>query len=106
MVKKNSGATRLEIVNKVFVPNERKRELRARLKRISGQVEGLSRMLDENRPCMDVLTQVAAVQQALKGVSRLMTRNYLEQCAASAIKAGREREVYDELMDVIFKLAR
>lgn len=69
-------------------------------------MQGAERMLAENRPCIDILTRIAATQEALRGAGRLLVRNYLERCAARAIKAGREREVYDELMEVIFKLSR
>ena len=96
----------IAIIEGTFVPDERKLELRSRLQRIRGQVDGVERMLGANRPCLDILTQVASVQQALRGVARLMTRNYLERCAATAIKAGREEEVYDKLLEVIFKLTR
>lgn len=96
----------LRILEEAFVPDERKEELRGRLKRIQGQVEGLGRMLDDNRPCLEILTQVSATQEALRGVGRLMVRNYLERCASAAIKAGREQEVYDQLMEVIFKLTK
>jgi DNA-binding FrmR family transcriptional regulator len=102
--RKNDAA--LRILGEAFVPDERKAELHDRLRRIAGQVEGLGRMLDGNRPCLDILTQVSATQEALRGVGRLMVRNYLERCAASAIKAGREQEVYDQLMEVIFKLTK
>ena len=94
------------ILNEAFVPDERKLALKTRLRRIQGQVEGLGRMLDENRPCTEILTQVAATHEALRGVGRLMMRNYLERCATVALKEGRSEEVYDELMEVIFKLAR
>jgi len=96
----------LRIVDEVFVPDERRAEVRNRLARAKGQLQGIERMLSENRPCVEVLTQIAAAQEALRGAGRIMIRNYLERCAASAIKAGREKEVYDELMDVIFKLTR
>lgn len=96
----------LRILNQAFVPDERKAEIRNRLKRLSGQVEGLERMLEENRPCIELLTQVAAAQEAMRGVGRLVVRNYLERCAARAIRAGREQEAYDELMEIIFKLTR
>jgi len=43
---------------------------------------------------------------ALRGAGRIVVRNYLERCASAGIKAGREQEVYDEVMDVIFKLTR
>ena len=67
---------------------------------------GIERMLDANRPCVDILTQIAASQQALRGVGKLMVRNYLERCAAEGLKSGREQEVYDQLMEIIFKLTR
>lgn len=100
------GVVALRILEDAFVPDNRKTEIRARLKRVRGQVDGLERMLDDNRPCLDILTQVAAAQEALRGVSRLMVRNYIERCASAAIKAGREEEVYDQLMEVVFKLTK
>ena len=105
MVTRKAGV-RLRIVEEAFVPDERKADIRARLRRIRGQVEGIERMLDDNRPCVDLLTQVSATQEALRGVGRLTVRNYLERCASAAIKAGREDEVYDQMMEIIFKLAR
>ena len=96
----------LRILEEAFVPDERKAEVRKRLARLKGQLEGIERMLADNRPCLEILTQVSAAQEAVRGVGRVMVRNYLERCAASAIKAGREEEVYDQLMEVIFKLTR
>ena len=100
------GALALRILNEAFVPDERKAEVRGRLARAKGQVEGVERMLEQDRPCVEILTQIAAAQEALRSASRLMARNYLERCASSAIRAGREQEAYDEIMDVIFKLTR
>jgi DNA-binding FrmR family transcriptional regulator len=94
------------MLDDVFVPDDRKAEVRRRIARAKGQVEGVDRMLSRNRPCIEILTQIAAAQEALRGAGRVMARNYLERCAATAIKAGREQEVYDEVMDVIFKLTR
>jgi DNA-binding FrmR family transcriptional regulator len=96
----------LPVVERAFVPDERKREIRNRLRRVRGQVDGVDRMLAENRPCMELLTQVAAAREALRGVSRLVVRNYLERCASIAIRSGKGQAVYDELMDVVFKLTR
>jgi DNA-binding FrmR family transcriptional regulator len=96
----------LRIVEEAFVPDERKAEVRTRLARVKGQLDGIDRMLSENRPCLEILTQMASAQEALRGAGRVMVRNYLERCASAAFKAGRESEVYDELMDVIFKLTR
>ena len=106
MVTVSRKAIPLRLLENTFVPDERKAELRKRLKRLRGQVAGVERMLDENRPCMDILTQVSATQEALRGFSRIMVLNYLEKCATDALKDGRQREVYDDLMKVIFRLAR
>lgn len=94
------------VLNEAFVPDERKGDIRARLKRLRGQMDGIERMLDTNRPCIDILTQVSAAQQALRGVGKLVVRNYLERCAKKAIRSGREEETFDELMDIVFKLTR
>lgn len=106
MVTVSRKAIPLRLLENTFVPDERKAELRRRLKRLRGQVAGVERMLDENRPCMDILTQVSATQEALRGFSRIMVLNYLEKCATEALKEGRQREVYDDLMKVVFRLAR
>ena len=105
MVNKPKGRA-LRVLDDVFVPDERKAEVRRRLARLKGQIDGVDRMLDENRPCVEILTQVSAVQEAVRGAGRIIVRNYLERCASAGIKAGREHEVYDEVMDVIFKLTR
>ena len=104
MIKKN--VVPLRILNDAFVPDERKTELRSRLNRLRGQLDGIERMLDSDRPCLEILTQLSAAQEALRGVGRVMVRNYLERCASAGIKAGREREVYDEVIDVVFRVAR
>lgn len=106
MVQNRKTSVALRVLNEAFVPDERKADLRRRLKRLEGQVAGVGRMLDENRPCMDILTQVSAAHEALRGFSRVMVLNYLERCATEALKEGRQDDVYDDLMKVIFKLAR
>lgn len=79
-------------------------ELRAsallRLSKAAGQVQGVARMVEADRYCVDVLTQIAAAQKALDGVARIITRNYLEQCVTDAIANG-DPLIYDELMRVI-----
>jgi len=78
------------------------RDVVSRLAKASGQVDGIARMVNDGRYCVDVLTQITAVQKALDGVSRLMMRNYLERCVSQAIENG-DPLIYDELMRVIFK---
>jgi len=79
--------------------------LQRRLTRIEGQVRGVARMLEQQRPCIEVLQQLASVQAAMKGVTKSVLRNYLERCATDAIRSG-DDGVYDELMDAIFKFAK
>ena len=79
-----------------------------RLKRIEGQVQGLSRMVEDDRYCADILTQIAATQQALRAVGRELMRNHLKHCATHAIGKGGAKadEMYDELIDLMYKNAR
>ena len=53
-----------------------------RLRRIEGQVRGLQRMVEEDRYCADILTQVSSTQEALRAVARALMRNHLTHCAA------------------------
>jgi DNA-binding FrmR family transcriptional regulator len=96
----------LPALNAVFVPDERKAEVRRRLKRARGQVDGIQKMLEENRPCAEILQQIAAAQEALRASGKLMVRNYLEKCATEGIKTGREQEVYDEFLEIIYRMVR
>src|SRR2546428_13163829 len=61
-----------------------------RLRRIEGQVRGLQKMVEEDRYCADVLTQISSVHEALRSVARELMRNHLKHCATAAIKAGDE----------------
>ena len=84
---------------------ERAERLQARMSRIEGQARGVSRMLEEQRPCIEILQQLASVQSALRGVTKEVLRNYLERCATDAIRSG-DAAVYDELMEAIYKYAK
>jgi DNA-binding FrmR family transcriptional regulator len=83
---------------------ERKENCIRRLKAAEGQLRGLQEMLESQRPCLEVLTQLAAAQSALRQVSRIVLRNYLENCASDAIRRS-DPKVYDDLMDAIFKFS-
>lgn len=85
--------------------DERRTTLQSRLGRIEGQVRGVSRMLEEQRPCVEVLQQLASAQAALRGVTKEVLRNYLERCASDAIR-GNDSTIYDELMEAIYKFAK
>jgi CsoR family transcriptional regulator, copper-sensing transcriptional repressor len=79
-----------------------------RLRRIEGQVRGLQKMVEEDRYCADIITQVASVQEALRGVGRELMRNHLKQCARSAIQPGdaKAEAMYDELLELVYKHLR
>jgi CsoR family transcriptional regulator, copper-sensing transcriptional repressor len=80
-----------------------------RLSRIEGQVRGIQRMIEEDRYCADILTQVSSAQEALRAVARALMRNHLAHCATHAIQSGSDDEreaMYDELLDIIYKNAR
>ena len=78
-----------------------------RLRRIEGQIRGLQKMVEEDRRCPDILMQVASVQEALKGVSRELVRNHVEQCALQAVTGSGQhaKEAVDELLAVWSKHA-
>lgn len=79
-----------------------------RLKRIEGQVRGLARMIEEDRYCPQVLTQIAAVHEALRAVGRELMRNHLRHCInhAASIGGDHAEEIYDEFVELIHKSAR
>ena len=96
-------------VHAVAVDAEIKRSVLTRLRRIEGQIRGLQKMVDEERYCADVLTQVTSVQEALRGVGRAMLHNHLRHCASEAIRSDdpeRAEGMYDELMDLIYRSVR
>ena len=88
-------------------PASKDRNLK-RLRRIEGQVRGLQRMVEEERYCADIMTQIASVQEALRSVGRELMRNHLKHCASSAILSGDDRAeaMYDELIDLMYKHIR
>jgi DNA-binding FrmR family transcriptional regulator len=84
-------------------PDIKERNLK-RLRRIEGQVRGLQKMVDEERYCADVLTQLSSVHEALRGVAREVMRNHLKHCATSAIRSGdaEAEQMYDELLELMY----
>lgn len=75
-----------------------------RLRRIEGQIRGLQKMVEEERYCADILTQISSVQEALSGVSKLLMKNHLRHCVTHAIRDGEPAEaerMYDEVLELI-----
>ncbi len=81
----------------------------ARLRRIEGQVRGVQGMIEDERYCADVLIQISAIHESLRGVAQLLLRNHLQHCASDAIRSGdpeRREQMYDELTDLFYKHVR
>jgi CsoR family transcriptional regulator, copper-sensing transcriptional repressor len=83
-----------------------KQQIEARLSRIEGQVRGLRKMVDEDRYCIDVLTQVSAVQSALESVALLLLRDHTQHCVAEAIRSGEGTDKVRELSEAVERLVR
>ena len=86
-----------------------KTSVRKRLNRIEGQVRGLSRMVDEDRYCIDIITQIGAVRAALSRVEEELLRDHVGHCVEHAIASGDkadQRRKVAELMEVFGRAQR
>lgn len=88
-------------------PEVKSRNLK-RLRRIEGQLRGLQKMVEEDRYCADILTQISSVHEALRGVGRELMRNHLKHCATGAIRTGGAKadSMYDEIVDLMYTHSR
>ena len=80
-----------------------------RLKRIEGQVRGVAQMVEDDRYCMDILHQIAAIKSALAKVETQVLKDHAACCVAEAISSGDEveqREKFEELVDLLEKTKR
>jgi DNA-binding FrmR family transcriptional regulator len=97
-----------DTIKGVIIPLTRKEAAR-RLNRIEGQIKGIKKMVEEGRYCVEVLGQISAVHEALRGVGKLIMKNYLENCVTNALRSGDRKkadETYRELLEVIYKFAK
>jgi CsoR family transcriptional regulator, copper-sensing transcriptional repressor len=83
-----------------------KEQLQTRLRRIEGQVRGVARMIDEDKYCVDVVTQVAAIQAALDKVSLGLLDGHIRGCVREEIQAGGGDARVDELLQVMDRVLR
>ena len=83
-----------------------KAALLKRLNRIAGQVRGISSMIEQDRYCVDILTQVSAIHSALDAVSMQLLRDHTQGCVQAAIKSGNGKPAIDELLQVVQKFTR
>ena len=88
---------------------EDKKDLLVRLRRIEGQIRGLQRMIEEDKYCVDIMTQVVAVRGALQKVGLKVLDDHVHGCVQRAIKEKNEEqseEIIDELLDVLTKFSK
>ncbi|AQS55748.1 metal-sensitive transcriptional regulator [Novibacillus thermophilus] len=83
-----------------------KEKIKNRLKKIEGQIRGLEKMVDEDRYCVDILIQIAAVQAALKKVGFSLLERHTKMCVLHSMESGNEDEMIEELMKVIQHYAK
>lgn len=84
-------------------PEELVSNLQKRLKKISGQINGVSKMVDENRYCGDILIQIAAIESALKEVGYIILKDHMYTCVSSDIKDGNFSSL-EEALEISKKL--
>ena len=88
---------------------ETRDKVSTRLKRIEGQVRGLRKMVEDGRYCPDIMTQVASVHAALRGVGKVLMRSHLQHCVTDALRGGdpvEAEKTYDEVMDLMYRHVR
>lgn len=82
-----------------------KRRANHRLKILEGQVRGLQKMVDEDKYCIDIITQASAIKEALSGVEDLLLENHLSTHVVDQVKSGDESKAVEEIIKV-YKLKR
>lgn len=91
------------------VSGEQKEDVLRRLNRVEGQVRGLKRLVEEDTYCVDVMTQISSVHEALRSVGKILMRNHLQHCVTDALRDGdnsKAEKTYQEMMDMIYKFAK
>ena len=81
--------------------DKEKSDLKLRLKKISGQINGIDKMIDDGRYCIDVLQQILAARAALNKVALMILESHTKSCVVSAIREDRADQGIDELLAVL-----
>jgi len=77
-----------------------------RLSIIEGQRKGVARMVEEDSGCVEILTQISAIHEALRGVGKVVVRHHIETCVTEGLQTDEKKQHQDELMDLIYKLSK
>lgn len=78
-----------------------KSDLLRRLKKIEGQVRGVQKMIEEDRYCMDILVQLAAIKSATNSIGLAILEGHTKSCVSNAIRSGKGEEAINEMMEVL-----
>lgn len=92
-----------------MLTGESKLDVVRRLRRVEGQVRGVAEMIESERYCIDVLTQIAAIQAALRAVGRQVVENHLVTCVEDAVDSGdaaRKQRILTEFVETMYKFVR
>jgi len=84
-----------------MLTDKEKGELKLRLKKIAGQTNGIDKMLDEGRYCVDIVQQILAARAALNKVALMILESHAKSCVVKAIQENRADESIDELLNVL-----
>lgn len=82
-----------------------KNEAEVRLKKVEGQVRGISKMVTDEKYCIDIIHQISAAEKALDKVAKIIMKRHIESCVQEAIRSGDSDQKVDELIKTVFKLS-
>lgn len=86
--------------------NELKTSVRKRLSRIEGQVRGLAKMVEEDRYCIDIITQIAAVRAALRRAEDEILKDHVAHCVEHAVASGDRADQRDKIAELVALIGR
>lgn len=105
-MKSRAEAKKCEHYSHPTVVQPNKAALLKRLNRIEGQARGVAKMVEEDRYCVDILTQIAAIRSALDALAMQLLSSHTKGCVRSAIRSGDGEAAVDELMGLVKHIAR
>ncbi len=89
-----------------MIKKEIKKNALLRLKKIEGQVRGISKMVDNEKYCIDIINQITAAEKALNGVSKIIMKRHVASCVSNAIVKGEGEQIINELIETVFKFSK
>lgn len=94
------------IENTIAVDEQAQKNALRRLSIIEGQLRGLRKMIEGGTGCVEVLTQISAIHEALRGVGKVIVRHHIETCVTEGLQTDERQQHQNELMDLIYKLSK